>query len=136
PPVKVFVSRLVGRVIPFLPVGNELEPEKLSSDPEFQEKTRRDPLYNHVTTPRWFTETMAVQEEVIRRASEITAPILMLQAGADTIADPEAARQVFDAFTSRDKTFEIFEGFKHELFMERGRERPMHALFEWIDARL
>ena len=136
PALKVFASRLIGTVVPFLPVSNELKPEQLTSDPEFQEKTKNDPLYNHVTTPRWFSETLAAQEEVILRASEITAPILVMQAGADPIVDVETTRRVFEAFTSRDKTYVEFDGFRHELFMEAERDRPIETMLRWIDERL
>lgn len=136
PAVKLFVSKLIGRVYPGLHVANELEAEKLSSDPAAQERTKKDPLYLNVTTPRWFTEAMSAQEEVLRRASEIVNPLLVLQSGGDRIVDPAASREWFDAVTSSDKTFEGYEGFQHEPFNEVERARPIGDVIAWLDSHL
>lgn len=136
PALKVFVAKLIGKVIPFLPIGNELHVEDLSSDEAWQEKTRQDELYLSKTTPRWFTEAQLAQEELLRRASEIVAPMLILQAGADPIVAPAASRELFDAITSSDKEWESYEGFKHELFNEVERQRPLGRMIKWLDERV
>ncbi len=133
PKAKIFASVLIGKVIPHLSVKNELSPEMLTHNPDFQKQTAEDPLYNQVTTPRWFTETLAAQEEVRRRASEITVPLLVMQGLEDTVVSPEASRAFFDAVTSPDKSWEGFEGMRHELYMETGRAAPLARLTAWLD---
>src|SRR5687768_10220948 len=59
PAVKVAVAKIVGRIVPWLPITNELKIEQLSRDPEVRAATERDPLYNRKVTPRWFSESNA-----------------------------------------------------------------------------
>lgn len=138
PALKVLAAKVIGRILPALPFGNELVAENLTHDEAFQEETRNDPLYGKVTTPRWFIQVQQVQEEVLRRASEIVTPILILQAGDDQIVSAEASRELFDALGVQDKAFERFEGMHHELYreVEPERERAMARTVEWIEAHL
>ncbi len=135
PLVKVWGARLVGRVVPWLPVATGLQASALTSDPELQTWTDHDPLYGRKTTPRWFDEATRAQEEVLERASEFRAPVLVLAAGADTIADAAASRRFLEAVRSKDKQFVLYPGFRHEIFNEVERERPIADATAWLLAR-
>ena len=73
--------------------------------------------------------------EVITRAAEFKAPLLVLAAGADRIADLGATRRFAQLVGSSDKRLTVYDGFRHELFNERERERPIGAAVEWLRAR-
>ena len=132
PLMKVVAARLAGRVVPWLPVATGLDVAELTSDEELQRWTERDPLYGRYTTPRWFDESRRAQVQALRRAKELRAPLLVLAAGADRIADAAAARAFVDAASSSDKRLEVYEGFRHELFNERDRDRPIAAAIAWL----
>jgi alpha-beta hydrolase superfamily lysophospholipase len=133
PPVlKVLGARVMGRVIPWLPVSTGLAVADLTSDPEMQRWTERDPLYGRATTPRWFDESNRAQVEVLRRAGEFEAPLLVMAAGADRVADLGAARAFTDAARSVDKRLTVYEGFRHEIFNERERDRPVAEAVGWL----
>jgi len=135
PPLgKVLGAKLVGRVVPWLPVKTGLDVNDLTSDVELQRWTDRDPLYGRATTPRWFDESNRAQVEVLRRAGEFQGPLLVLAAGADSIADASAARAFVDAARSTDKRLEVYEGFRHEIFNERERDRPIAEAVAWLTA--
>ncbi len=134
-PLKVMAGRLVNRLLPSLPMKNELKPEQLTRDVAIQEATRNDPLYQQIATPRWFVESGLAQQTVLRRASEFVTPILVLVGSADPIADPAAGRQFFDAATARDKTFKQYDGLLHEIFHEPERDRVFAEVIAWIGAR-
>ena len=134
-PLKIFAGRLVNRVLPALPMKNELKPEDLTRDVAIQQATRSDPLYQQIATPRWFTESSAAQETVLRRASEFVAPFLCLVGSADPIADPAAGREFFEGATSKDKQFKQYDGLLHELFHEPERELVFKDVLAWLDAR-
>jgi len=135
PPLgKVLGAKLVGRVVPWLPVKTGLDVNDLTSDVELQRWTDRDPLYGRATTPRWFDESNRAQVEVLRRAGEFQGPLLVLAAGADRIADASAARAFVDAARSTDKRLEVYEGFRHEIFNERERDRPIAEAVAWLTA--
>jgi alpha-beta hydrolase superfamily lysophospholipase len=135
PPVaKVLAARLVGRVVPWLPVSADIKVAKLTSDPELQRWTDRDPLYGRATTPRWFEESTRAQIEALRRAEELSVPLLVLAAGADEIADVSAARAFVDAARTSDKRLVVYDGFRHEIFNEVRRQEPIGEAVAWLNA--
>jgi alpha-beta hydrolase superfamily lysophospholipase len=136
PAAKVLGAKLLGRVIPWLPVSNGLDVEDLTSDPELRRWTERDPLYGRATTPRWFDESSRAQVEVLRRAGEWTHPLLVLAGGADRIADVKATRQFVDAARAADKRLVVYDGFRHEIFNEVERDRPIAEAAAWLSARV
>ncbi len=136
PPVaKVLAARALGKVVPWMPIATGLRADQLTSDPEMQRWIDADPLYGRAATPRWFLESQRVQQEVLDRAARFEAPLLTLAGGADGIADPAAMRAFHDGARSRDKEFRSYEGFHHELFNERERDRPIGDAVAWIGAR-
>ncbi len=135
PRLKILAAQLIGKVVPWVPLSTGLRYEELTTDEELQRWTEADPLYGKATTPRWLNESMRVQGDLMKRAPSFTAPLLVLAAGGDAIADPVAERAFVEAAGSSDKTFELFEGFKHEIFNERERDRPIAAAVAWLTAR-
>lgn len=136
PAVKVLAGKIVGRFVPWLPVDSGLDSSQLTSDPEMQRWTDRDPLYGRKATPRWFDEVSRAQLEALRRASELETPLLVLAPGADPIADAASARAFFDAATSPDKKLVVYDGFRHELFNETHRDQPIGEAVAWLSAHV
>jgi len=134
-PVKIAAGRLLSRVLPSLPMRNELKVEQLTRDVEIQNTTRRDPLYQQIATPRWFTESSGAQETCLRRATEFVTPFLLLFGGADPIADPAAGREFFEHATSKDKRHRQYDGLVHELFHEPERDLVLRDVIAWLDER-
>src|SRR5512142_718835 len=112
PALKVLGAKIVGSVVPWLPVATGLRSDDLTSDPDFMRWTDRDPLYGRKTTPRWFDESTRVQQEVMRRAAEWDHPVLVLAGGSDPIADTSAMRAFVEAARAQDKQFKVYEGFR------------------------
>jgi alpha-beta hydrolase superfamily lysophospholipase len=134
-PLKIVSAKMLGKVVPWLPVPTGIAIADLSRDEELQRRTEADPLYNRSATPRWFDEALRTQIEVLRRASEFAAPVLVVSPGADRVADSRAARQFFEAAASKDKEFKTYDGYRHEPFNEVGGERPIGDAVAWILAR-
>ncbi len=134
-PVKLMAGKLFGKVLPSLPMKNELNAELLTRDVAIQNATKADPLYQQIATPRWFTESNAAQETVLRRATEFVTPFLLLFGGADPVADPGAGREFYQAATSKDKQFKQYDGLLHELFHEPERDLVFKDLVGWLDER-
>jgi alpha-beta hydrolase superfamily lysophospholipase len=134
-PLKIMAGRLVGRLLPSLPMKNDLKAELLTRDVAIQNATKADPLYQQIATPRWFTESNAAQEMVLRRATEFVTPFLLLFGGADPIADPGAGREFFDHATSKDKQLKQYDGLLHELFHEPERDLVFKDVVGWLDER-
>ncbi len=134
-PVKIMAGKLMSRVLPSLPMKNELKAEQLTRDVAIQNQTKSDPLYQQIATPGWFTASNAAQETVLRRATEFVTPFLVLFGGADPIADPAAGREFHDAATSKDKAHKQYDGLLHELFHEPERDLVFKDVVGWLDER-
>ena len=134
-PLKLMAGKLMARVLPSLPMRNDLKAEQLTRDVAIQNATRADPLYQQIATPGWFNASTGAQETVLRRATEFVTPFLLLFGGADPIADPAAGREFFEHSTAKDKTHKQYDGFLHELFHEPERDLVFRDVVGWLDAR-
>jgi alpha-beta hydrolase superfamily lysophospholipase len=128
-------ARLLGRALPRFSLAARVEAGLLTADPELQAWIARDPLRGTATSARWFTASVAAQVEVQAAAPRFTDPLLLLAGSADRITDVTESRRFFDAAGSRDKKLVIYEGFRHELFNERERERPLAETVAWLSER-
>jgi alpha-beta hydrolase superfamily lysophospholipase len=135
PRLKVMGAKLVGRVVPWLPISTELKYADLTSDEELQRWTEADPLYGKATTPRWFVESQRAQAALLAAAPRFTRPLLVLTGGDDPIADPEAGARFLAAAGSADKELRRYPGLRHEIFNERERAKPIADVVAWITAR-
>ncbi|MGB8930756.1 MAG: lysophospholipase [Anaeromyxobacteraceae bacterium] len=135
PLLKELGARLVGKVVPWLSIRTGIDFGDLTSDEELQGWTARDHLYGRATTPRWFVEAERAHGEALRRAEEFRAPLLVLAAGADPIADLAATRRFVDGAGSAEKHLTVYAGFRHEIFNERDRTRPIEDAVGWLVQR-
>jgi alpha-beta hydrolase superfamily lysophospholipase len=135
PPLDRRRATLLGTLLPRHRLPARVEATDLTTDPELQAWIDRDPLRGTSTTARWFTATLAAQREVLAAAPGFDAPLLLLGGGDDRIVDGQASHRFFEAAASTDKKLVIYEGFRHDLFNERGRERPLADVVAWIQAR-
>lgn len=136
PPLpKLLAAHLIGRVVPWLPLATGLRSADLTSDPEMQRWIDADPLYGRAATPRWFLESQRVQRRLVDDARRFDYPLLVLAGTGDVVADPAAMRAFYEAARSSDKALRMYDGFRHELFNERERERPIGDAVAWIVAR-
>lgn len=138
PPVtKVLGAKLVGKVVPWMPIKTELSSEDLSHDQEWQRSTDRDPLYLKIVTPRWFNEANRVQVEVAAKAGPlVTWPTFMFCGAEDGVASTQASRAFFDTLAAKDKQFKEYPGMRHECMNEVGKEEVWRDVAGWISGHL
>lgn len=133
PPLKALLGSIASRLMPSLSLPNELDPSQLTSDPERQRAREVDTLCHDVASARWFTEAGAAQRWVLDFAHRLSVPSLWLVAGADQLADPDAARAVHDRVRSPSR-YEDLAGFEHEVFNERDRASVFAKIGPFIEA--
>ncbi len=136
PATKVMAARVVGKVVPWIPIQSGLKVEDLTRDPDIQRATAADPLYIRTATPRWFVESTRAQVEALALSIRVTAPIFILCGSADGVAAPAAARSFFETVGSADKKFKEYPGMRHEPLNELGREEVFRDISGWISAHL
>jgi alpha-beta hydrolase superfamily lysophospholipase len=135
PPLGRRRARLLGGLLPRHGLTARVAPADLTTDPELQEWIGRDPLRGTATTARWFTASLAAQREVLSAAPGFETPLLMLAGGDDQIAEGRASHAFFERAGAEDKKLVVYPGFRHDLFNERGRERPLADVVTWLEPR-
>lgn len=135
PLLQVLALRAIGRALPWLPVRVNFAASDLTTDPELVRWTEQDPLYGHATTPRWFEESTRAQAEVLRRAQDWRAPLLVLAAGEDRLADVTTTRAFVEAAAATDKRILVYEGARHEIFNSPDREAVTGEAVSWLSQR-
>jgi len=149
PPLMRPFLAVARRVVPRVPLLRGPDPEGLSRDPAVVAAYRADPRVVRRLTPAWALETLAAQERVFEGAGRLATPTLMLLGAADPIADPARSRELFERLGrgldesegdrpgggagGEDKRLQVYDGMRHEVFNERGRERVVTDLLSWLD---
>lgn len=134
PPLKLLGARLIGGILPGLPVPTGLTPAQLSRDPAWQQATLDDPLYLRTITPRLFFALQVAQKELPARAEAVKVPLLVAAGTADPVASIEAARGFFGQAGSRDKTWKEYPAFVHEILNDTGKEQVLADIAQWISS--
>jgi len=136
PAAKVLGAKVVGKLVPWMPIKTEISPRDLTRDEEFQRTTAQDPLYLKIVTPRWFNESNRAQEEVARAGAAVTWPTYLFCGAEDPLASTPAAREFFDTIAAPDKTIKVYPGMRHECMNELGKEEVWRDVAGWISAHL
>jgi alpha-beta hydrolase superfamily lysophospholipase len=131
-----WLGRLADRLLPWLPVASNIPPEWMCTDPVMIEETRVDSLVVRHATPRWYWTVQAIQDEVMRRADRLRAPLLVLFGEDDRVSDLEAGREFCARVGSADKEFRVYPGMRHELLRESRREEVLGDLLDWMKAHV
>lgn len=132
-PALVLIGRILSKAWPRFSLSAPLDLDALSRDTAMVEETRRDPLYHNKGTARLGTELQAAIEWVHTHAAQLRVPLLVLQGGADRIAQPDATKRFFELAGSLDKELLFYENAYHELDRDAEAKRVFKDLLAWLD---
>jgi acylglycerol lipase len=132
PKWQVVPAEGLAAVAPRIGLGR-IDPARLSRDPEVGAQFAADPLVWHGTVPaRTAVEMYRAGRLVMKRAGELTLPLLVLHGEADAIVPVDSSRRLYAAVGSRDKQLRVFKGLLHEVFQEVGKQEAIAVLLEWL----
>ncbi|TFH07270.1 MAG: alpha/beta hydrolase [Candidatus Thorarchaeota archaeon] len=117
-------------------VENEINFEDTTRDPSTIKQVETDPLRFEQVTPRFGIEGLKAAEDGFNSAITIKLPVLLQQAGADKLVDPIRSKEFFDALSSADKTWQLYEGLYHQLHNEPEKEQVLGDMIDWLEKRL
>lgn len=122
---------------PNLRVGNGLNPDFISHDPQVVARYKADPLVHDRISARLAAFIAQGGPATIARASQWTLPTLLLFAGDDRLVNPAGSRAFSSAAPADVVTTHCFETLYHEIFNEAepDREQVLAHLKAWLDAR-
>lgn len=132
PAHKAAAARIMSRVWPSFSMPNDLDPNHLSHDSHVVETYDDDPLVLRIATARWFTEALEAQADLRERAGDIDHPALFLVAGADELADPSVAEDIFHDLGAADREMEVFPNLYHEVLNEPNWARTADRIIDWM----
>src|SRR6478735_10015519 len=128
--------RLIARVAPGMPVVPSRE-GVLSSDPAVEERAKKDPLfYNGKTKAKQAVEIVDAGREVLKRASQLKMPLMILQGSDDELVDPKGSEQLYKLTNHRpgvDTSMVVWPGMKHELLNELDGEQVLGVIIAWLN---
>jgi alpha-beta hydrolase superfamily lysophospholipase len=132
PKVKLAAARVLTRLLPSLPLRNELDPRLISRDAEVVRAYEADPLVFNTITPRWGTEMLAAQARVKAAAPAMRIPLRMMVSDKDGICDHEAGLALAKSWGGPVQTA-VYPGLYHELFNEPEKARVLADLVAWLN---
>ncbi|NGP08138.1 alpha/beta hydrolase [Rhodococcus sp. 14C212] len=136
PRVVVELGKLIGRVLPQLPV-QKLDSAGVSRDPEVVAAYEADPLVHHGLVPAGIARALVVTGESLPgRLPALNLPVLLQHGAEDRLTAPAGSRLVAERVGSTDVTLKLYDGLYHEVFNEPEKKQVLDDLVEWLRPRL
>lgn len=118
-------SGIVGLLAPYLSGGSELS---IHDDAE-----RELSLAYRATTPRLLAELGRIADAGRAALPLLTMPTLLIQSREDNRIAASVAEEAISSIGSRRKRLEWLQGCGHVITVDRGRDRVLQLVAEWLD---
>ncbi|MGE5701702.1 MAG: lysophospholipase [Clostridia bacterium] len=135
-PWKRKLADVLNELMPTLRLGNGIAPFQVSRDPRVREAYVKDPYNYAKVSVRWFHELQTAMEASFQEEKRVDLPVLTVQAGADSLVNPDAVEQFVYALPVADKQFVKYEGLYHEVLNEPEKEIVLTEIADWMAKRL
>lgn len=130
-----FLLRILPDLVPDLRVGNGLDANFLSHDPEVVRAYKADALVHDRICARLARFIADGGPRVISHAPRWSVPTLLMYAGRDMLVDPRGSKEFEAAAPSSMVTTQRFDELYHEILNEADPEPVFSCLRHWLDAR-
>jgi alpha-beta hydrolase superfamily lysophospholipase len=121
PPLKEMAAKFLRRFLPTATLFNEIRYEDLSRDKEVLKNYPTDSLRHEKVSPGIYFGILETTENVLSRASQLRAPLLLQAAGVDKVVSTEAAKRFFANAGSIEKKIIVYDESYHEIFNDLDR---------------
>jgi alpha-beta hydrolase superfamily lysophospholipase len=135
-PLQKFLVALLPRLLPDLRVGNGLNADFLSHDPQVVRAYRDDPLVHDRISARLARFIAEEGEAVIDAATQWPVPTLLIYAGLDRLVSPAGSRRFAAAAPAGRVRARCFEDLYHEIFNELDARPVFAELDAWLDQQV
>jgi len=113
-----------------------VNPARLTHDVSMLDRYKEDPCIDHRISSRLYRELVGAMDRRAQIAERIRIPVLVLQAGEDSIVSKEKSVQFYHELKTADKELEVYDGFYHEILNEIGRDRVLMRIGLWLQKHL
>lgn len=134
--VMVALAKVLGKVAPGLPV-EQLPTDAISRDPDVVAAYYADPLVHHGKLPAGIARALIeVGETMPRRASALSAPLLVVHGDQDQLVPVAGSRHLVEYAGPTDVGLKVYPGLYHEVFNEPERAAVLDDVVSWIEDRI
>jgi alpha-beta hydrolase superfamily lysophospholipase len=131
---KVRIASLASHIVPGLLQPSGLVAEHLSHDHDIVRSYKTDPDIHDKISVSLFINTVKAADYILKNASSLDVPLLLLHGNEDQICSPDATRE-FASNTDKAE-LRIWEGGFHELHNEPFKQEVFEYTMNWINSRL
>ncbi|XP_075525459.1 monoglyceride lipase-like isoform X3 [Dermacentor variabilis] len=134
----VTLARILGRVVPTLPIGN-LDLSLVSKDPETVAWMTNDPLrYHGSVRVGWAAAMLNALQDLQAKIDSVDTPFLIQHGSADKLCELAGSEDFFKKAPSKDKSFKVYKDCYHSLLTEPGEmgQQVLQDIADWYTSRL
>ncbi|MEM3467097.1 MAG: alpha/beta hydrolase [Candidatus Jordarchaeales archaeon] len=135
PLVKALLA-LIAKIAPKSKFTLPWDPSFISRDEKVVEAYVNDPLVSKKASARLLAEVYYKTFRAAEEAAKINVPCLLQVGSADVAFEPGSAKDLHDVIPAKDKTLKVYEGYRHEVYNEVGKEKPLSDLEEWLEKHI
>lgn len=125
-------ASVMNKLFPKLTLGNELNNEMLTRDPEVIREYEKDTYRHNKISSGVYLGFKREFQNILTHAQSITLPTQLIMSDSDPVVSSPAALQFFDTIASTKKSLKIIDGAKHELFNDTCRDEAFNAVSEFL----
>jgi alpha-beta hydrolase superfamily lysophospholipase len=125
-------QRILGWVAPHRPLDLPNDKNQVCSDPVLVQRYWADPLCHRFITAAFVRALRQGREEVLHLGAELDRPILLLEAGEDTVVDPDGAEPLWGAVRPGLLERHRLPGFRHEVLHDLRRGEAFALVQTWL----
>lgn len=134
-PLKIFMAKLLGSLIPSTTLASGLDPKAISRDEAVVQAYVNDPLVHDKVSLGFGKIMLGVTKWTLENAGNFPLPLLLLHGKNDEIAFPSSSTEFAAALGDR-STLVLWDGAYHELHNEPEKAEVFKTMIMWMDARL
>ncbi|MGA2081497.1 MAG: lysophospholipase [Holophaga sp.] len=127
------LQALAHRVFPHRPLNLPGDKSQVCSDPAMVRRYEEDPLCHRYISAGFLAAMAEGARELTGFGAELDRPILLLEAGRDTVVDPDGAEPLWAEIRPRLLERHRLEGFFHEIFHDQDRAEAERLAAQWLD---
>ena len=133
PKAVVLLSWILRWVMPHRPIQLHGDKSQVCSDPVLVQRYEADPLCHRWVTAAFGAALAEGRADLLPLGHELDRPILLLEAGIDTVVDPDASEELWSAVKPGLLERHRLPTFYHEVFHDRRRAQAQALAEPWLE---
>ena len=134
PGFLVSFNNAMNALFPRLIYGNPIYPPHLTHDEEEMKAYKQDPLIKRKISARLLQQMISAINILKSQSSRsVSFPLFILMAGLEKVVSKDSIHHFFKNTDSPHKELYEFDGYYHEIFQEKGKEKVYNVFGEYLD---